>query len=581
MIRPRARQRPPSIFEGWRYLIIDGYVDEPAAFGVPPYISPNVRSLAGGLVSGGASTDSIGYMTIDQWRDLRGNGWSVRSLPHIDDVILLAGCVVPGKYLRGTPVSLREASEMISSLKGPEMVVCGPAAEHFRTSGASIVTEDLGVLGENLASMGRPVSRKRTATEWDNHLETGAFIITRHPDFPSPLIAELETTSGCPRYISGGCSFCCEPRKGPMTSRAPEALEREVALLASYGLENVRVGGQSDLISYGSGEIGRSEVPAPDPGRVRELMNGIRKALYDGVGIDRALIAGRRPGIDTGIMHTDNANPAVIADHPDLAKQALEAIVENVTSGSVLAFGLESTDPEVKARNNLNSTPEQTISAIELTAAVGGARGPNGMPVLLPGINFLGGLPGQTRESFEGDIRFLKDIVDRKLPLRRVNIRAARFDSGTGGAKDMIGDLGLEAAFRSFREKVRSDLDPALLGRLLPEGTVLRGVLVEAQVGRVHFGRQIGSYPVLVGMEHSAKVGSFLDIAVSEVSSRSVTGFRTPFHIGSASFGDLRSIPGIGKKRAASIFRDPPKDRQGLISRLEGAPKWVFDHIVL
>ncbi len=581
MLRPRAEQRPPLIEKGWRHLIIDGYVDEPAALGVPPYISPHVRSLAGGLVAGGASEDSIGYMTIDQWRDLRGNGWSVSSLPRLDHVILLTGCVVPGRYLRGTPISIREASELLLSLNGPEMVVCGPASEQFRSIGATTVPEDPGVLGENLSFEGRAVSRKRTAEEWDHHLGSGAFIIVRHPDFPSPLIAELETTSGCPRYISGGCSFCCEPRKGPMTSRAPTAVAGEVKLLSSYGLENVRVGGQSDLVSYGSCEIGRSEVPAPDPESVRELMTGIRKALYDGKGMQRAMEAGRRPGIDTGILHTDNANPAVIAEHPYLAKQTLEAIIENATSGSVLAFGLESTDPEVRSRNNLNSTPEQTMSAIALTAEVGGARGPNGMPALLPGINFLGGLPGQTRESFEGDIGFLKEVLDRGLSLRRINIRAARFDDGRGGARDMLADLGLGSAFHAFREEVRADLDPAFLGMLLPVGTVLKGVLVEAHVGRVHFGRQIGSYPVLVGMEHSAVTGSFLDVAVTEVSSRSVTGFRTPFNLGSASFSDLRAVPGIGKKRAASIFRDPPKDRQELISRLEGAPKWVLDQIVL
>lgn len=560
---------------------MDGYVDEPAALGVPPYISPHVRSLAGGFVAGGATEESIGYMTIDQWRDLRGNGWSVRSSSDIDMVVLMAGCVVPGRYLRGTPVSIREGTELFSSLSGLEMVVCGPAAEQFRTTGATIVTEDPGVLGENLASEGRSVSRKRTAEEWDLHLEKGAFLITRHPDFPSPLIAELETTNGCPRYISGGCSFCYEPRKGPMTFRVPEALEREVALLSSYGLENARVGGQSDLISYGSGDIGRTDVPTPDPEMVRELMTGIRQALYSGEGIKRALSTGRRLGIETGILHTDNANPAVIAEHPDTARKVLEAIAENVTSGSVLAFGLESTDPEVRSRNNLNSTPGQTIAAMEVTAGVGGKKGPNGMPLLLPGINFLGGLPGQTRESFDGDIKFLKDILDKGLPLRRINIRAARFDDGKGGTLDIMADLGIEVSFRAFKEKVRSELDPVFLGRLLPDGSILKGVLVEAQLGRVHFGRQIGSYPVLVGIEHTAEVGTYQDIAVSKVSSRSITGFRTPFLLRSASYRDLQSVPGIGMKRAASLFRDPPKDRQELMSRLEGAPNWVFDHISL
>ena len=34
-------------------VILDGYVDEPACLGVPPYIAPQVRALAGVLLSRG------------------------------------------------------------------------------------------------------------------------------------------------------------------------------------------------------------------------------------------------------------------------------------------------------------------------------------------------------------------------------------------------------------------------------------------------------------------------------------------------------------------------------------------------
>jgi len=36
-----------------RVLIIDGYVDEPACLGVPPYMSPDPRYIAGALVEKG------------------------------------------------------------------------------------------------------------------------------------------------------------------------------------------------------------------------------------------------------------------------------------------------------------------------------------------------------------------------------------------------------------------------------------------------------------------------------------------------------------------------------------------------
>ena len=44
-------------------VILDGYIDEPACLGVPPYIAPHVRSVAGVLLSRGYR---VSYHTIDQ-----------------------------------------------------------------------------------------------------------------------------------------------------------------------------------------------------------------------------------------------------------------------------------------------------------------------------------------------------------------------------------------------------------------------------------------------------------------------------------------------------------------------------------
>ena len=46
--------------------IVDGYIDDPAALGVPPYISPMVRSIAGAALDAGA--DKVEYITIDMIR---------------------------------------------------------------------------------------------------------------------------------------------------------------------------------------------------------------------------------------------------------------------------------------------------------------------------------------------------------------------------------------------------------------------------------------------------------------------------------------------------------------------------------
>ena len=48
--------------EGW--LVIDGYEDEPAAFGVPNYLGFHIRYICGVLESRGVPYT---YLTIDQW----------------------------------------------------------------------------------------------------------------------------------------------------------------------------------------------------------------------------------------------------------------------------------------------------------------------------------------------------------------------------------------------------------------------------------------------------------------------------------------------------------------------------------
>ena len=103
--------------EGW--LVIDGYEDEPAAFGVPNYLGFHIRYICGVLESRGVPYT---YLTIDQWRIKyklllkdKSNREKVRSeLSNLSGTVVLAGSIVPGKYVRGTPVSQRELDEIIS-----------------------------------------------------------------------------------------------------------------------------------------------------------------------------------------------------------------------------------------------------------------------------------------------------------------------------------------------------------------------------------------------------------------------------------------------------------------------------------
>ncbi|HIO95129.1 MAG TPA: hypothetical protein EYN46_07215, partial [Candidatus Poseidoniales archaeon] len=97
------------------WLLIDGYEDEPAAFGVPPYVGFHIRYIAGVMESHRLPYE---YITIDRWREMVRTTDAIAdlNLGRVRGVALLAGAVVPGKYLRGTPISLRETKELLGMM---------------------------------------------------------------------------------------------------------------------------------------------------------------------------------------------------------------------------------------------------------------------------------------------------------------------------------------------------------------------------------------------------------------------------------------------------------------------------------
>ena len=89
--------------------IVDGYVDEPAHFGVPPYISTYPRFTAGALVDAGVPQSNITYHTIDELRD---NKQKWNAVAGADLMIYVGGMTVPGSYVGGTPAEPEEVKEL-------------------------------------------------------------------------------------------------------------------------------------------------------------------------------------------------------------------------------------------------------------------------------------------------------------------------------------------------------------------------------------------------------------------------------------------------------------------------------------
>jgi len=520
-------------------FILDGYVDEPACLGVPPYISPYIRTVAGALLE---HRFTVRYLTIDQ---LRKDPLQTAELNKASLLIMIAGVTVPGKYLGGTPATLTEIQQIGQMLRGPKKLIGGPIGFGYATEGGQpairqvISGFDALLAGEPAIALDNYLAGNEPAgvldyTRTDPWSIAGSSVIRQHPDYPF-VMCELETARGCSHGATGGCSFCTEPFYGMPRYRGIVGIAAEVAALHAHGARHFRVGRQPDILAYGAGP---GEFPAPEPAKIEALFSAICTAA---------------PEMKT--LHIDNTNPATIARHEDKAREALRAIIRHHTSGDVAAFGMETADPAVIAANNLKAQPDEVFRAIEVVNEEGGKRRDN-VPELLPGLNFVCGLAGETEKTYELNEQFLNHILEASLSVRRVNIRQVMPFEGTPAFTDNT--LGkYDRRFRQFKEYVRNKIDLPMLRRVFPIGTVLRNVRVEVS-GELSFGRQMGSYPILVGIPLRLPERAVTDVMVVDWGMRSITALPAPVTINTLPPSAVRWLPGIGKKKVAAVIAKRP-----------------------
>ncbi|MEF8854292.1 MAG: radical SAM protein [Haloarculaceae archaeon] len=556
--------------------IVDGYVDEPAHFGVPPYVSTYPRYVAGALVDAGVPRKAITYHTIDALREDRGR-W--RNVEDADLLIYVGGMTVPGSYVGGTPAEPDEVRELAWVADGTSLVG-GPVRFGVGEENAGAQDTERDDLDYDVVAKGDVEAaaydlvhggmegfgdRMRTNDEIARWGRQGAFIIEQHPNHPDYLICEMETSRGCPYR----CSFCTEPLYGAdPTFRRPANVVGEVEALAAHGARHFRLGRQADILAYG----GDGEAPNPDA--LRDLYGGIRGAVPD-----------------LGTLHLDNMNPITIVEWPEAAREAIRIIAEHNTPGDTAAFGLESADPVVQEQNNLNVTAEECLAAVRVVNEEGGwrpggpdtpdrtggwsrrrgetgdwAEGARRLPKLLPGINLVHGLEGEREETYDHNRRFLQRVYDEGLLLRRVNIRQVMAFAGTD-----MSDTGADIAtdhkreFKRYKREIRETIDNPMLQRLAPPGTVLRDVHFEYHQDGKTFGRQLGTYPLLVGIPGERELGRTVDVAVTDHGYRSVTGVPYPLDLNAASMDELTAIPGVGQSTAGDIVAGRPHEAIGAV----------------
>jgi len=486
---------------------------------------------------------------------------------------------VPGSYVGGTPAEPDEVRRLAwtaggtSLMGGPVRFGVGDANEGASETRREnldfdfLAMADVEAAAHDLVHNGLDGfgDRYRDVEEVARWARKGAFVVEQHPNHPDYLIAELETGRGCPYR----CSFCTEPLYGDATFRPPGTVVDEVAALAERGVRHFRLGRQADILAYG----GDGEKPNPDA--LRELYGGIREVA---------------PELET--LHLDNVNPITVVRWPDLAREGLGVIAEHNTPGDTAAFGLESADPVVQEENNLNVTADECFRAVEIVNEAAGwrpgedpaeapTRGDDAarrLPKLLPGINLLHGLKGERPETYEHNERFLDRVYDAGLMLRRVNIRQVMSFEGTEmeetGASIAIDHKKL---FKRYKQRVREEIDNPMLERVAPAGTILPDVHLEYHEDGRTFGRQLGTYPLLVGLPGERPLGSVLDVAVVDHGYRSVTGVPYPLDVNGATMDELTAIPGLGRQRAGSLVVDRP---YGSVAEAEATAGIALDDFV-
>ena len=89
---------------------------------------------------------------------------------------------------------------------------------------------------------------------------------------------------------------------------------------------------------------------------------------------------------------------------------------------------------------------------------------------------------------------------------------------------------------------------------MMPIGTILSNVITEKQDGNTMFARQMGSYPLLIGVKGIFQPSIKLQVIITDHGYRSLTAIPYPLQINTASRAMLEALPGVGSKRASRII---------------------------
>ncbi|MEV0928790.1 radical SAM protein [Streptomyces spongiicola] len=497
-------------------VILDCFTVEPSGLGVPPYLSTYVRNAWSALRRARPEAD-VRYVTIDDVRWCLAGGKptvepplsdrltysvtvnrddAVRLLRDAEIVVVIAGDAVPSVHLHAVNGSFEEIARALACTRGRRYLL-GPLSAYALASPAEYAGLFDAVHTHTVTSADLLLGSRQPAGYEQMRRERDSFagLVEQMPWRP---IAELELYRGCTRRKF--CGFCNEPAKSPLVAfREVDDVVDEAAQLYAAGVRNFRLGQQTCFFSYRH----------RDEDAIRALLSGIRE---------------RCPELE--VLHIDNADPLAVAAPVGL--RIAKLVADFCTEGNCAPMGIESFDPAVIERNTLTCTPEILLRAVEHVNMAGAARGPGGLPMLLPGLNLIYGLPGETHHTHAANLRGLAGILDAGLLCHRTNVRLARAFPGTPLAA--LGErepLPSDEHFASWKADIDFTWDQPMKERVYPAGLSLPGLHSYFVSEEGTYWRRLGSYSIQV-VERGATVplGTSGDLVVTGHSPRMIYGER-------------------------------------------------------
>ena len=462
--------------------IVDCYTVEPSGLGVPPYLSVYARQAFWALGRACPGAD-VRYLTIDDLRWCWNGGRpftpaplsdqltysatanrddAVQILADAEVVVVIAGDAVPSVHLQARNGSPEEVEVILGLIRG-RRVLLGPLASQLRDH-----VGRFDAVHTHTVTSGSLLSGSRAAAGYDSLAADRDSYSGLVAQLGWQPVAEIELYRGCTRRRF--CSFCNEPVKSPhVRFRSPADVLAEIMLLYTAGVRNFRLGQQTCFFSY----LNR------DSDEIGWLLGAIRESCPD-----------------LEVLHIDNADPLAVAS-PAGARIA-RLVAEHCTEGNCAPMGIESFDPAVIEANALTCTPEILLRAVGNINEAGAHAGPHGLPVLLPGLNLVYGLPGETHRTHYENLSWLVRILDAGHLCHRINVRQAHAYPGTALSDEPPGMPPSAEHFASWKADVSYVFDQPMKQRVYPAGMRIPGLHSFFVTARGTWHRRLGSYSIQV-----------------------------------------------------------------------------------